>query len=102
VLDDPWWNRMGNLLFVEQHSVWGRVGRAMLEAELTAKVLEARRQRAKTGAWPESIPGIERSACKRGSWRYSASREGGVLLKFVSDGDWRFLREPGPLRFRSK
>jgi hypothetical protein len=102
---DPWWNRMSNFVFPQQHALWARVGRNLLEAELTARVLQARSLRNAAGSWPETVPGIERSSCAGGRWCYRREADGSVLIDFEVEGNERLRRhiaDPGPLVFRAR
>ncbi len=51
-----------------------RADRLVVDAELTSKILEAKRLRRENGGrWPAAIPGIETSRFPGASWRYEAS-----------------------------
>ncbi len=57
-----------------------RADRLVIDAELTSKVLEAKRLRKENGGhWPAAIPGIETSRFPGASWRYEVSPEGGRM-----------------------
>ncbi len=54
--------------------------RLVVDAELTSKILEAKRLRKENGGrWPAAIPGIETSHFPGASWRYEASPDGGGM-----------------------
>jgi hypothetical protein len=57
-----------------------RADRLVVDAELTSKILEAKRLRSENGGrWPAAIPGIETSRFPGASWRYEVSPEGGRM-----------------------
>lgn len=81
-----------------------RADRLVVDAELTSKVLEARRLRREGGGrWPAAIPGVEASRFPGASWRYEASPDGGMSLAFSRELASPYGRnvEPLPLRFTS-
>lgn len=56
---------------------FARADRLVVDAELTSKVLEAKRLRTENGGrWPAAIPGIESSRYPGASWRYQVSPDG--------------------------
>ena len=57
-----------------------RADRLIVDAELTSKILEAKRLRSENGGrWPAAIPGIETSRFPGASWRYEVSPDGGWM-----------------------
>ena len=59
---------------------FARADRLVVDAELTSKVLEAKRLRRENGGrWPVAIPGIEASHFPEASWRYEVSPDGGQM-----------------------
>jgi hypothetical protein len=81
-----------------------RADRLVVDAELTAKVLEARRLRREGGGrWPAAIPGVESSRFPGASWRYEVSPDGGMSLAFSRELASPYGKgvTPLPLRFTS-
>ena len=85
-------------------NLFARADRLVVDAELTSKILEAKRLRRQNGGrWPAAIPGIETSHFRGASWRYEVSPDGGRILIAFS----RALASPAgwkrsiPLRFSS-
>jgi hypothetical protein len=61
-------------------NLFARADRLVVDAELTSKILEAKRLRREgAGRWPAAIPGIEASRYPGASWRYEASPDGGRM-----------------------
>ena len=58
--------------------------RHLLDAELTALVLEARGEKAasRDGAWPARLENLESSVCPGSFWGYQRSSSGDVTLAF--------------------
>lgn len=54
-----------------------------VEREAAEKLLALKEQRRRSGAWPESVPGIERSSCSDSSWRYRREADGSMSLSFL-------------------
>lgn len=81
-----------------------RADRLVVDAELTAKVLEARRLRREGGGrWPAAIPGVETSRYPGASWRYEALPATGMSLTFSRELASPYPKDvtPLPLRFTS-
>lgn len=100
----PWWNTMGRVGLMNLGYFWERGMKLEVDAELTAKILDAREARdLNGGAWPESVPGIEVSRCPEARFAYSAGSGAGMSITF--DRALKFEDRPGkitlPLRFTS-
>ena len=79
-----------------------RVRRYLVEAELTALVLDARAERAasRERAWPEKLSTLGRGVCGGAGWSYRPSRQGTAAFSFegrLAEGESRGLTLP--LRF---
>jgi len=59
-----------------------RLRRFRVERETAEKLLALKEQRRRSGVWPESMPGIERSSCSDSSWRYRREADGSMSLSF--------------------
>ena len=69
-------------------STWRRVDRLRLEAELTVKILEARRAHRREGRWPQRLRGVEESVLGEPHWVYTA--EGGRMrISLSSPLEWK-------------
>jgi hypothetical protein len=81
-----------------------RADRLVLDAELTSKILEAKRLRKENGGrWPAAIPGIGTSRYPDASWRYEVSPEGRMSLAFSRELESPYGTniKPLPLTFSS-
>ncbi len=79
-----------------------RADRLVVDAELTSKVLEARRLRREGGGrWPATLPGAETSRYPGASWRYEALPGGAMSLTFSRELASPYAKDvtPLPLRF---
>jgi hypothetical protein len=66
-----------------------RGDRLVVDAELTSKVLEAKRLRkANGGRWPVEIPGIETSALRNARWIYTVTPDGHASIELSRKLDW--------------
>jgi hypothetical protein len=63
--------------------IWRRLHRFRVEREAVEKLLMLKEQRRRSGVWPGSMPGIERSSCSDGSWRYRHESDGSMSLTFL-------------------
>ncbi len=85
-------------------NVFNRADRLVVDAELTAKILEVKELRKKNGGrWPAAAPGIESSKFPGASWRYEVSPDGRMTLSFSRDleSPYPTSRLALPLRFSS-
>lgn len=82
-----------------------RADRLVVDAELTSKVLEAKRVRRENGMrWSSAIPGIETSRFPGASWRYEATPDGRMSIAFSRELASPYGQngmKPLPLRFSS-
>lgn len=82
-----------------------RADRLVVDAEMTSKILEAKRLRKENGMrWPAMIPGIETSRFPGASWRYEVSPDGGRMsIAFSRELASPYAPDikPLPLRFSS-
>jgi hypothetical protein len=89
------------------HNSFLRADRLVVDAELTSKILEAKRLRRQNGGrWPAAIPGIEASRFPGASWRYEASSDGARMsIAFSRELDSPYWKggslKPLPLLFSS-
>jgi len=102
-IDVSWWNNPG--AFLNAGSVVPSAARLALDIETTRKILELRESRdANGGRWPESLPGIEKSAnCPGDRWIYQVGGDGSMSLTFSRKIDWGPL--PGtilPMRYEER
>jgi len=74
----PWWNRLGPVYAYNFDNVAIRLGRAMVEEELTRLILEMRAHRDRTGDWPETVE--RASLCREHSWTYERAGDGSIEL----------------------
>jgi hypothetical protein len=98
----PWWNTLGALLLSNYGNLWERVGDLLLDRETTRRALALRAERERTGAWPASLPGIERSDCPESRWVYHAFPDGGMALTLVHSRVRKLPHYPPLLDFRSE
>jgi hypothetical protein len=73
-----------------------RLDRFLLEREGVARLIEAERERARTGAWPAHVDA--RSVCRNAQWNY-ARKGDGVELSFRGAAPLPETRIVTPLRF---
>jgi hypothetical protein len=64
-------------------TLWVRARRFDVEREGVARLLTLKEARLATGAWPASLPGIERSRCAAHTWRYARMEDGSMRLTFA-------------------
>jgi hypothetical protein len=81
------------------HNSLVRADRLVVDAELTSKILEAKRLRRENGGrWPAAIPGIETSRYPGASWRYEVSPDGARMSIAFSRELASPYGEGGPLK----
>ncbi|NER29203.1 MAG: hypothetical protein F6J89_16620 [Symploca sp. SIO1C4] len=82
-----WWNIMDFpiLAFINQTS---KTDYAMLELELTQKILQIKELAAKEGKWPESVPNLESSICPGEKWIYQVSPDNTMSISFSAQPEW--------------
>jgi hypothetical protein len=67
---------------------WRKVDRLRLEAELTSKILAAKRARGRDGRWPEHVEGIEKSLAGEPHWIYAAE-DGRIRIGLSAPLEWK-------------
>ena len=73
----PRWNVIAQIALPNELEYWGRADKLQLDVELTRVILLAQRARTENrGIWPESLSGIEPSACSTGHWNYVRNNSG--------------------------
>jgi len=101
-LSVPRWNVIGGLVVPTLGGTLSRLARLELDRELTLELIELERARRKNGgAWPDALPGGDRSeACPRDRWSYEVAADGAMTLAFGREPEWPMLTGPQlPLRF---
>ncbi len=68
---------------VNVEGIWWRINRFRVEREAADKLLTLKEMQRASGAWPDSMPGIERSSCSDGGWRYRRETDGSMSLSFL-------------------
>ncbi|NEO32559.1 MAG: hypothetical protein F6K36_19430 [Symploca sp. SIO3C6] len=89
VIDDTlsWWNILDfDQLDVINNSLKGDY--AMLELELTQKILQIKELAAKEGKWPQSVPNLESSICPGEKWIYQVSSDNTMSISFSDQPQW--------------
>jgi hypothetical protein len=86
--DDP----MAELVMPNLLGGFTRLRRLLVDAELTALVLDARAERAasRKHAWPDKLLGVGAGVCPDGGWSYHPSGKGTALFAF----EGRLVEEP--------
>lgn len=80
-----------------------RAYRLVVDAELTARVLDARAARAASkGRWPATLPGVETSAYPGASWSYTVAADGTATIGFSKELKSPYTEKDLPLTFASR
>ncbi|NEO98772.1 MAG: hypothetical protein F6K58_08855 [Symploca sp. SIO2E9] len=92
IYDTPsWWNILGHDIFPGIPSFINqrlKGDHAMLELELTQKILQIKELAAKEGKWPESVPNLESSICPGEKWIYQVSPDNTMSISFSAQPQW--------------
>jgi hypothetical protein len=93
---------LAGIALPNQLSTLFRLYRLLLEAELSASLLELRALRSSDGSWPERMPDLESRVCRGSSWNVSSGGDGAVTVSFEGRfADWAYTPpQKLPLSFR--
>lgn len=70
----PRWNIFAAISTPNLQDMWVRAYRVKLDTDMTILILKAKSEKARTGAWPDSIE-LPKSICPNTSWKYEKNGE---------------------------
>lgn len=84
----PWWNGWKIIDAGDYPRQWQKGGHAMLAAELTHLVVQAKALANEQGQWPETLPDLSSQTCPDAQWVYDVTSDNELKISFSQDLPW--------------
>lgn len=84
----PWWSGWQMIDAEAYPRQWQKGGHAMLAAELTHLVVQAKSLADEQGQWPDTLPDLSSQTCPSAQWVYEVTSEGEMKLSFSQELPW--------------